>query len=63
MICDYYNAGKLTPEEAFSNLGEMADSGSITKEHGLEIVTLILGEDIDKMIEELMQAIDEMVLI
>jgi len=60
MICDHYNAEKLTAEEAFSNLDELVRCGDIDQEHAIYIVSMILDNEMTDIVDELDITLDEL---
>jgi len=53
MICVHYEAEKLTAEEAFSNLDEMVRCGDIDQDHGIQVVSMILFNEMENIEEDL----------
>ena len=54
LICDHFNDGKLTPEEAMRNLDEMSDS--LEPEHMRDVVMMIILAEIEKTKDDLVKS-------
>lgn len=51
LICDHFNSGKLTSQEALRNIDEISES--IGPEHTREVVVMIINKDIDNLRNEI----------
>ena len=60
MICNDYNADKLTAQEAFSNLDEMVRCGDISEEHGVYIIGLVLKNEMELIEDDLEITLDDL---
>ena len=60
MICVDYEAKKLTAQEAFSNLDEMVRCGDIEEEHGFQVISMVLFNEMESIEDDLEYGLDEL---
>ena len=60
MICDHYNAERLTAEEAFKNLDELIRSEVVDEEHAQYVLALVLNKEMEIVEAELEFRLDDL---